>query len=264
MRRSAFVGLGFMALLAAAPLLPACTTAPGGAEQVEDAESTGRASLSLVAETNGRVYRLSNALFAIEGPIFTYLSSSDRPDETVLSAALPTGDYWGFLESGWVLERYEGGTFVPVQATLISANPATFTIYDGATTEVVYRFLTDGTTVTIGNGQLDISIEVTEVGGGGACTPLGAGCTEPEWCIPGELVGGEPACIAGGDIPVGGACTFEASTDCVPGSLCGDLEGTGEDFGTCIALCPPELLGAPCASGGICSDIGYPEFGICY
>ncbi|WP_437779196.1 hypothetical protein [Sorangium sp. So ce1097] len=262
MRRSALVGLGFMALLAAAPLLPACTAAPGGTEHADDAESTGRASLSLVSETNGRVYRLSNALFAIEGPIFTYLSSSDRPDETVLSAALPTGDYQGFLEPGWVLERYEGDTFVPVQAALISPNPAGFTIFDGATTELVYRFQTDGTIITIGNGQLDISIEVTEVGG--ACTPLGAGCTEPAWCVPGELLGGAPSCYPGGDIPVGGACALDGSTLCAPSSLCGDLEGTGGDFGTCIELCPSELLGAPCASGGVCADIGYVEFGICY
>ncbi|WP_437876201.1 hypothetical protein [Sorangium sp. So ce513] len=262
MRRSALIGLGFMALVAA-PLLPACTTAPGGAEQVDDAESTGRASLSLVSEANGRVYRLSNALFTIEGPIVTYLSSSDRPDETVLSAALPTGDYRGFLEPGWVLERYEGDTFVPVQAALISPNPAGFTIFDGATTELVYRFQTDGTIITIGNGQLDISIEVTEVGGG-TCTPLGAGCPEPAWCVPGELLGGAPICYPSGDIPVGGVCQFDGSALCAPNSLCGDLEGTGGIFGTCIELCPPELLGAPCASGGICADIGYTEFGICY
>ncbi|WP_438025526.1 hypothetical protein [Sorangium sp. So ce233] len=257
MRRSAFVGLGFAVFLAAAPLLPACISAPDG---TEEAESTGRASLSLVAETNGRVYRLNNALFAIEGPLFTYLSSSDNPGETVLTAALPVGDYWSVLEPGWVLERYEGGTFVPVQAALISPNPAAFTIFDGSTTELVYRFQTDGTIITIGNGQLDISIEVTEVGG--ACTPLGAGCGDAEWCVPGELVGGTPACIPGGDIPVGGTCSFEVSNDCVSGSLCGDL--TGEGVGTCIELCPPELLGSPCASGGFCSDIGYPEFGICY
>ncbi|MGK4003806.1 hypothetical protein WMF31_14335 [Sorangium sp. So ce1036] len=258
MRRSAFVRIGFAAFLAAAPLLPACI---GGADGTEAAESTGRASLSLVAETNGRVYRLSNALFAIQGPVQTYLSSSESPGATVLTAALPVGDYLGVLEPGWVLERYEGGAFVPVQATLVSPNPAAFTISDGSTTELAYRFQTDGAIIAIGNGQLDISIEVIEAGGG-ECTPLGAGCGEGAWCVPGELVGGAPICAPGGDIPIGGACSLDAYPGCMSGALCaGSPE---ENAGVCVELCPAEILGAPCASGGVCSDVGYSGFGICF
>ncbi|XXT15719.1 hypothetical protein WME94_36285 [Sorangium sp. So ce429] len=255
MRRSALVKLGFAAFLAAAPLLPACTS---GSDGTEEAEITGRASMSLVTQSNGRVYRLSNAVFALEGPIFTYLSSSDDPGETALTAALPVGDYRSFLESGWVLERDDGGTFVPVQATLVSGNPALFTIYNGATTALVYQFQTDGTIITIGDGQLDISIEVTEVGG--VCTPLGAGCSGGEWCVPGEVVGGEPLCLAEGDIPVGGLCD-DPTRGCVANALCGDLDGTGA---VCIELCPASSIGSPCASSGFCTDIGYTEFGICF
>ncbi|XXX81475.1 hypothetical protein WMF30_22215 [Sorangium sp. So ce134] len=257
MSRSALVKLGFVACLAAAPLFAACTSGP---DVAEEAEITGRASMSLVTQANGRVYRLSNALFSIQGPIFTYLSSSDDPSETALTAALPVGDYTSFLETGWVLERNDGGAFVPVQATLVSGNPAWFTIYDGATTQLVYQFQTDGTIITIGDGQLDISIEVTEVGGG-ACSPLGAGCSSGEWCVPGELVEGQPFCYPEGDIPVGGACD-DPARGCVANALCGDIEGTG--MYTCLELCLTSSLGLPCASGGICNDIGYTEFGICY
>jgi hypothetical protein len=253
--RSALVKLGFAAFLAAAPLLPACISGPDGAEE---AELTGRASMSLVTQANGRVYRLSNALFVIDGPLFGYLSSSDNPGETALTAALPVGDYTSFLETGWVLERDDGGTFVPVQATLVSGNPALFTVHAGATTALVYQFQTDGTIITVGDGQLDISIEVTEVGG--VCTPFGAGCSGGEWCVPGEVAAGEPSCLAEGDIPVGGACD-DPSRSCVLNALCGDVDGTGA---TCIELCPMGSLGSPCASGGICTDIGYTEFGICF
>ncbi|AUX45177.1 hypothetical protein SOCE26_066580 [Sorangium cellulosum] len=257
MTRSVFVKLGFAAFLAAAPLLPACLSAPDG---TEDVESTGRASMSLVTQTNGRVYRLSNAIFSIQGPVFTYLTSTDDPNETTLTAALPTGDYLSVLEPGWVLERDDGwGAFVPVQATLASGNPVPFTIFDGATTPLVYQFQTDGTIITVGEGQLDISIEVTEVGVGGACTPLGAGCADGEWCVPGEVLESAPACLTTGDIPIGGACDAPDSL-CVANALCGDF-GSGA---VCIELCPASDLGAPCASGGICSDIGYTEFGICY
>ncbi|WP_437954843.1 hypothetical protein WME76_25130 [Sorangium sp. So ce119] len=256
MIRTALVRLGFAAFLAAAPLLPACTLGPDGAEQ---AEATGRASLSLVTQANGRVYRLSNAVFSVEGPIVTYLSSSDDPGETALTAALPVGDYTSFLETGWVLERDDGGTFVPVQATLVSGNPALFTIHEGATTALVYRFQTDGTVVTIGDGQLDISIEVTEVGG--TCTPLVSGCGDGGWCVPGELAGGQPACLEDGDIPVGGACDDPAAW-CVANALCGDIDGTGA--AVCIELCPMDSIGSPCESGGFCQEVGFLEFGICF
>ncbi|WP_437739810.1 hypothetical protein WME73_29830 [Sorangium sp. So ce302] len=259
MSRSALVNVGFAAMfLAAAPLLPACAVGPDG---TEEAESTGRASIALVAQTNGHVYRLSNAIFRIEGPIVTYLGTSDDPGETVLSAALPTGDYASTLEQGWVLQRDDGGTFVPVQATLLTPPTVSFAIYDGAVTPLVYQFQTDGTIITIGDGQLDISIEVTEVGGGGACTPFGAGCSGGEWCAPGALLGGVPACLPGGTIPVGGTCG--GVEGCVSNAACGDLTGEGLTF-TCIELCPGSSFGAPCASGGSCVDIGYPEFGICF
>ncbi|WP_437670200.1 hypothetical protein [Sorangium sp. So ce131] len=255
MARSMFVKLGFAACLAAAPLLPACFSGPDG---TEDVESTGRASMSLVTQTNGRVYRLSNAIFAIEGPVFTYLSSTDDPDETRLTAALPTGDYLSSLQPGWVLERDDGGTFVPVQATLASGNPVPFTIFDGTTTQLVYQFQTDGTIITIGDGQLDIAIEVTEVGGG-VCTPFGAGCAAGEWCVPGELADGNPLCYGAGEIPVGGSCE-DPSLGCVTNALCGDL-GTGL---ICLELCPVSQLGELCANGGRCNEVGYTEFGICF
>lgn len=255
MSRSALVKAGIAALFfAAAPLLPACAVGPDG---TEEAESTGRASIALVAQANGRVYRLSNANFRIEGPIVTTLGTSDDAGETVLSAALPTGNYMSTLEHGWVLQRDDGGTFVPVQATLLTPSTVPFTIYDGAVTPLVYQFQTDGTIITIGDGQLDISIEVTEVGGG-ACTPFGAGCGEGEWCVPGELIGSEPICAAGGSTPVGGACG--GGEGCVSNAVCADLGGAGP---TCIELCPASNFGAPCASGGSCDDIGYTEFGIC-
>ncbi|WP_438016801.1 hypothetical protein WMF18_39380 [Sorangium sp. So ce315] len=249
MTHSALVKLGFAAFLAAAPLLPACTSGTGAAEE---AELTGRASMSLVTQTNGRVYRLSNAVFSIEGPIFTYLSSSDDPGETALTAALPVGDYTSFLRPDWVLERDDGGTFVPVQATLASANPALFTIDAGATTALVYQFQTDGTIITIGDGQLDVTIEVAEVGG--KCTPFGAGCLDNEWCVP---AGENPFCMPAGDIPIGAPCGNGGW--CAAHGLCAAMDGMNA---VCIELCPADGFGSPCEGGGVCPGSG-GDFAIC-
>jgi hypothetical protein len=54
--------------------------------------------------------------------------------------------------TGSTLQRNDGGSFVNVQATLVSPNPTPLAVTDGGTTSLVYRFETDGTVISTGSG----------------------------------------------------------------------------------------------------------------
>jgi hypothetical protein len=118
--------------------------------------------LALSGATEGNSYDLKDATFVLtqDGstePV-TVLTSDSSGD--TLSAALPAGDYDVTLENGWslALATPEGG--VNVMATLVSDNPASFTIAPDETTEVTFTFQTEGMTVGIGLGKLELGIAV--------------------------------------------------------------------------------------------------------
>ncbi len=251
-----------MALLAALvgfPVLTACSMDAEGGDQ--EATARGTVSMALSTITNGTEYRLSNAVFQINGVVSTSLASSNDPMEVVLSATLPVGSYTSSLANGWSLQRNDGGTFVNVQATLVSANPASFDILDGAATPLVYQFDTDGTIISIGAGQLDISIGVNETNTV-ACTAFGAGCDPAaQWCAPAVLFGGgDNQCVPTGSLQSGQACMNPF--DCTFNTICGDI-GDGQGS-ICHELCPAANFGAPCAfGGGVCTSIGDPTTGLC-
>lgn len=124
-------------------------------------QKTGTLRMALTGQSNGITYRLRSATFDIAGPNTTTLDSETNPDATVLTATLATGGYSITLHDGWYLERLDGASFVQVQATLLSPSIQPFTIVASQTTTVTYRFSTDGTIVEIGNGTLDVVIDVT-------------------------------------------------------------------------------------------------------
>src|SRR5262249_26269249 len=62
----------------------------------------------------------------------------------------------------WFLERLDPSGPVRVVATLTSANPASFDISGGATTDVRFTFATDGTVVTMDAGVVAVSVGVEE------------------------------------------------------------------------------------------------------
>jgi sugar lactone lactonase YvrE len=144
-----------------------------GKQPGPDRKQAGTFQMSLVATTNGHTYRLRQALFHIDGPNTLVLDSDAQPDATALMATLDAGSYTATLTPGWFLERLAAdGSAARVNATLASANPTSFTVTAGATASVAFAFSTDGTIVTVGQGQVAISVDVTENGGQGQLTLL--------------------------------------------------------------------------------------------
>jgi hypothetical protein len=253
-QRQGLVGwlLGTMLVACVPAMVVACSAQPDGQEE---ASSSGTVSMALSTVTNGTQYRLHGATFTIAGPTATQLVTSDDPAQSVLTATLDVGSYTATLQSGWVLERSDGTSFVPVDATVVSANPATFQITDGGTTNLTYQFNTNGTIITIGTGTLNLSISVTETAA--ICTVLGAGCSAGNWCAPASIAGGTNVCVGAGPLAVGEAC--DATVGCVANALCGDI-GAGT---VCLMLCSHDQIGAACAGAGTCTEVGYPDFGLC-
>jgi hypothetical protein len=211
-----------------------------------------------VTETDGHRYRLRNAAVSISGPQFLQLASTDDPSETALSATLATGNYLAILFN-WSLEQDDGtGAFHPVPATLVSGPVANFAVFNGATTTIGYRFQTDGVVVTVGAGQLRVTIAVDEVAP--VCTPFAGddGCGAGAWCPPAGLTGTQRACIAAGAGALGDPCA--GPTDCGAYAACIDAgAGAGP---VCVALCPNSALGSSCPTGGICQPAA-GDYGVC-
>jgi len=129
-----------------------------------------------------------------------------------------------------------------------------FSISNGTTTTLVYRFETDGVIVIVGAGELRVKVAVDEVAP--PCTPFGTDCGEGTWCAPTGLTCAALACIASGTVAIGEPCS--APADCVASSSCIDL-GEGP---VCTELCPSSHFGEPCESGGTCNG-ATPDYGVC-
>jgi hypothetical protein len=243
-----------LCLVTCSVLVPACGTAPGRDSTTEAAAESGTLSMPLTASANGHTYRLRNTSLSVSGPAFVFLSSSDDPLETVLSATLPTGAYTAQL-FGWQLERSrEDGTFAAVQATLVSNSFVSFAVANGTMTTLTFSFQTDGVTLTVGSGTLRVVASVNEVPG--VCTPFGSDCAAGAWCPPPELTGVPLTCVLPGVTPVGAACA--GPSDCVANASCID-SGAGP---VCVELCPVSGVGTECASGGSCQPRA-ETYGVC-
>jgi hypothetical protein len=225
----------------------------GGGAAGGAAESTGVVGLPLSLSANGANYLLANVEIFLSGPESAFLTESD-PTEGSISMTLPTGSYTSFLES-WTLEKDDGtGNFLPVIATLEGSAQQSFSVFNGTTTTLTYRFQTDGVIVTAGEGQLGIVAKVDQVPP--LCTPFGTDCPGGSWCPPGQLVGGDVSCIPAGTVALGQPCG--QPTDCMANASCFDL-GAGP---VCTALCPASAFNGPCDSGGTCVPTG-ADYGVC-
>jgi hypothetical protein len=237
------------------PVVLACST-DAGSEGAEEA-ATGNVNLALLGQApSGVQYRLRNATFNVTGPTSVSLDSEVDPNATALSATLSVGSYSAQLAGQWALERLDAMGPVVVEATLVSPNPATFDVIAGSVTNLVFQFATNGTIVTIGTGDLQISIGVTETsgGGGGSCTLLDpATCPPGTWCGPISI--DQVACQSGGMTPVGSACS--ATSLCVSGAVCVDI-GAGP---TCIKVC--DFTDPTTCSPLGCQNVGAMLFGLC-
>jgi hypothetical protein len=135
---------------------------------------TGQIEVALSATAGAATYVLANATFDVvrtppppaPGDMGLVLDSSTDPLETVLTAGLPVGRYTVTLGGPWQIQRLDPMLgAVPVQATLLSANPATVSIFSGQTTTVTFQFQTTNMPITFGPGTLDVGIGV------GICDP---------------------------------------------------------------------------------------------
>jgi hypothetical protein len=151
-------------------------------------EDAGTLTMSLSTQVNGATYRLREAFFGVTGPETLVLiggasggdvddgvTTSDGSggcDEGAGSASCPAtltrslivGSYAIVLQEGWHLQRSDGAGFVDVGARLVSSNPVGFSITSGETTRVAFAFETDGRVIEFDRGELELSIEVTELG----------------------------------------------------------------------------------------------------
>lgn len=248
MIRSLFIKAVFsVGLVSCALLGGAC----GSGSHTEEVSATGTFSMPLLATAGAHTYRLQGGLY-LSGPVYQFLALDS--DASVLTAALPTGNYYANLYA-WTLTRDDGtGQFVPVSATLSSSSAAAFSIFNQTTTTVSFQFQTDGQIVTVGSGQLNIAIGVHE--SAPVCTPLGDDCPAQTWCAPSELTGAPLQCIAAGSVAVGASCAGPA--DCVANSSCFDW-GQGA---VCVRLCTSAQFDQPCGSDDRCTPSG-SGYGVC-
>ncbi|HEX2658410.1 MAG TPA: hypothetical protein VHU40_09065, partial [Polyangia bacterium] len=150
------------------------------------------------------------------------------------------------------------GQFLPVQAVLLSSQYASFSVFNGATTTLRFRFATDGVIVEVGSGGLRVDVAVDEIAP--VCTPLAAsdGCGAGTWCAPVGLTGRPLACIPTGTLDLGVACL--GAMDCVAGAACIDA-GAGAGA-VCTALCASTEAGLACPAGGTCQVVA-ADYGVC-
>jgi hypothetical protein len=86
-------------------------------------------------------------------------------DKASVQLTLQTGAYLIELAGGWTLERLSALGYEAVDAVLLSDNPTAFTIVDQQTTQVSFRCETNGDVANVGQGTLELSIQVAERAG---------------------------------------------------------------------------------------------------
>jgi hypothetical protein len=216
----------------------------------------GAVALKLTANAGGHTYRLRHAHFQLStGAMFDGDTLADAEN---LRVQLPAGSYSIALQAGWTLQRLDAGSYVDVEATLVSPATVPFEITPNATTQVSYRLSTSGTIVVVGEGTLDVGISVTE----GACTVLGSAgqCAAGQWCAPtgDSLSNGQ--CTTPGTIPVDSPCDPAGGSLCVANAMC--IVDGSTPTGQCLLLCSPAT--GICPMGRTCTQIGLSgELGAC-
>lgn len=198
----------------------------------------GQLRLPLVT-TQEDTFRLSQALFRIEnvsGSTLLTLDSDLDPEASQLEAELAEGSYRSRLESGWLLQRIEDdGSAVTVNAALLTPNPTPFEIRSDRTTELNYTFSTEQGSVTLGEGQLLVTLDVTATPIPVECSPLNnfGNCPSGQVCLLAGDTGGT-YCASPGTLPVGSECSSE---QCVAGSQCLAVNADDPAQRACTRFC---------------------------
>jgi hypothetical protein len=239
----------------------ACGAPEAGGDEVSLDVERGQLRLPLLT-TNTDTFRLSQALFQLEsasGNRLLTLDSDIDPEAEQLEAELAEGSYRSLLDSGWVLQRIaDDGTAVPVNAALLTPNPTPFEIRNDRITDVNYTFSTDQGSITLGEGQVRITLDVTAQPIPISCSPLNNfGCPQGQTCL---LAGDAEAtyCASSGTLPVGAECSSE---QCVAGAQCLALDADEPTRRTCTRFCSMfnNEFGCNCTSAGASDE----NLGVC-
>lgn len=161
-------------------------------EEGKKEEETGQVEMSLVGQAaSGTMYRLRDGVVMVQGPQSTiFFDTEDDPNRIRLSADVPVGSYYTFLQEGWRLERLNlDKTVEPVDAQLISPNPQWFDVYPDQRTTVALRFRAGVDDVSLDQGSFDVVIEVEEQPAASALCASDGDCAAGETCCLGGFMG---------------------------------------------------------------------------
>ncbi|WP_437781989.1 hypothetical protein [Sorangium sp. So ce1097] len=187
---------GFGALAAAGVMF--ATGISGCTMPADDDAELGSLSLPLAAQApSGVSYRLRNATFQIQGDYYWYdgvtvgssgsaggspgsgsttssstgyfpggtlltINSEDEdPNASSIIVDLERGSYYVQLLPGWHIEKVEGGTATPVDATLLSSQTIYVYVSPHSTTWAQYQFGVGDSALWL-NGKLNLGINVYE------------------------------------------------------------------------------------------------------
>jgi hypothetical protein len=161
-----------------------------GCSSSQPASSEERGSLSVAltgTASDGQLYRLRNADFEISGypeigdsgtgaggavdpgsgGFYSEVVSSEAdPNAPVITRRLIPGYYYvNFMSSDWYIDRItpDGAERVEEVALLSPRFQAAY-VYNGGTSDVVYRFGVDGQVIDFRNGELRIRVEIERPG----------------------------------------------------------------------------------------------------
>jgi len=216
-------------------------------EAKEDVKQTGTLSVALTATTtSGTTYRLRMATFTVTGPQSATLSTEPNIDATVLSQTLTEGTGYSVTlgsvaGSSWYIERLDDAGPTTVNASLIGPVTRSFFIPANGVTNVAYSFNVDGKPIVLGQGRLDVTVNVNECDAGqSAC---GNGCT--------DLTSDWLNCGACGTVCDFTVCQNSACVPCAVGMTacfgkCTDTNGDPSNCGACGVTC---LNGTFCQAG---------------
>ena len=229
-----------------------------------DPNDAGDLRMGVLGEDGeGNTYRLRDGVFDIAGPDPATASTEDSVDPVdTLSVVLGAGNYSVTLADGWRLERFDPttGDSLEVAAELTSDNPVDVLLNGGGATLVTYTFfVADAGPVTLGDGTLEIDIDVDTPAG--ICDPAVQDCLAGEGCYPFSQNGAiEFLCAASFGVALGGECEFV--NECAPGLLCA-ADPVCASASCCLALCNTADNICPGPEACYPLDASSPEIGYC-
>lgn len=125
-------------------------------------EGFGTLRLNLATTVEDTAYELRSATFHVDGETSLTLEETGDAPVSLLEREVPAGEYTIKLDEGWSLFEMHDAAFEPVEATLVSPNPASFTVFPETLTEVNFRFQTSSKTSSAA-GTFQIGIDVEEL-----------------------------------------------------------------------------------------------------